>query len=200
MIPSQPSSLPIDFAAYLSPPQHGLIICLVLAVVFVSARNIARWLKERAFGAEDYFCWLAIAAYISLIGLYLNILTTIYTVTAVALGQVVPPASFTSDGNHMMRCMFAIQLLFWTTLYSVKFSLLFLCRRLTVGLPTYEMVWTGVVIFTILSFIGSLVSELTSCKPLRTYFFLGMLRPYFFPLLYNCCAAKLEKEEYSIRN
>jgi hypothetical protein len=148
----------------------------------VSARTIVRWVKEQAIVAEDYFCWLAIAAYISLIGLYLNILD-IYTVTAVAAGQVVPSASFTSQGNHMMRCLFAIQLLFWTTLYAVKFSLLFLCRRLTLGLPTYQMIWTGVVIFTILSFLGSIVSELTSCKSLRTYFYLGMLRHYLLPIL-----------------
>lgn len=136
-----------------------------------------RWFKEHDFFAEDYLCWLALASFVSLIGLYFNILDTIYIITAVATGKAAPTPSFISDAEHMMRCMFAIQLLFWTTLYAVKSSLLFLFRRLTVGLPIYEKIWVGVLVFTMLSFIGSIISELTSCKPLSAYFHFGMFTP-----------------------
>ncbi|KFY04279.1 hypothetical protein O988_00891 [Pseudogymnoascus sp. VKM F-3808] len=150
-----------------------LIVCLVLAILFVAARTIVRWKKEHTIQAEDYLCWLALASFVSLVGLYFNILDTIYIVTAVASGKAKPTATFVSDGNHMMRCMFAIQLLFWMSLYAVKFSLLFLFRRLALGLPLYEKIWTGVVVFTMLSFIGSVITELTSCTPLIAYFHFG---------------------------
>ncbi|KIN03106.1 hypothetical protein OIDMADRAFT_195706, partial [Oidiodendron maius Zn] len=155
-----------------------LIICLVLGIIFSGARTVTRWTKDHSIAAEDYLCWFATAAYITLIALYFSILRIIYTVTAVAAGEVLPTASFVPDGNRMMRCLFTIQLLFWTTLYCVKISLLCLFRRLTLGLPVYERVWLGVLAFTVLSYIGSIISELTSCKPLRTYFFIGQCVSY----------------------
>jgi hypothetical protein len=200
MIPSNSLLSTFCSAANSSLPQRALVVCLTLAIVFVSARTVARLVKERAVVTEDYFCWLAIAAYISLIGLYFNILDIVYMVMAVAEGRALPTASFLTQGDHMMRCLFAVQLLFWTTLYSVKFSLLFLCRRLTLGLPRYQMIWTGVVIFTIFSFLGSIVSELTSCNPLRTYFHLGMLRHYLLPILiqlFRCEAGKEKRAQHT---
>lgn len=145
----------------------------MLSVVSTLARTLAQWRKNRSFSPDDYFCWFATSCYISLIGLYLDILPTIYVTEDITLGKIAPPADYVMRGDHMMRCLFAIQLLFWLTLYGVKFSLLWMFRGLTLGLPRYRTLWAGVVVITAASLLGSVVSELTSCQPLWTYFYVG---------------------------
>ena len=139
----------------------------------VILRTFARRVQERAIAAQDIFCWFSLATYVSYVGLYLNILDTLYEITAVASGKMAPPPDFQANGNRIMIYFFAIQLLFWLTIYSVKISLLCLVRRLTQGVPLYEKVWIAVLAFTLLTFVGCVITELTSCQPLKSYFILG---------------------------
>jgi hypothetical protein len=58
------------------------------------------------------------------------------------------PANILDQIRFLMRRFYAIQLLFWLTLWSAKFSLLWVFRRLMEGLPIYGRIWLGIVIFT----------------------------------------------------
>ncbi|KAH9209050.1 hypothetical protein DL95DRAFT_478545 [Leptodontidium sp. 2 PMI_412] len=124
-----------------------LITCLVISCVFVALRTSARWFKTRQipFAAEDVFM---------LIG----------------AGLLAPHATFLHDLSVMLKEFFAVQFFFWSTLWCVKLSLLFMFQRLTTGLPTYTRVWWAVLTFTILTYVGCAVSQFTSCSSMHAWF------------------------------
>ena len=94
------------------------------------------------------------------------------------------------EGKLMLRLFFVIQIFFWTVLWCVKLSLMFQFKKLTkgayylfsppshpssslkksspntnpsTGIVLYERIWWGVLTFIILTYIGSQVTNLTSC-------------------------------------
>jgi hypothetical protein len=102
---------------------------------------------------------------------------------AVQAGLAPPYASLMSDLVSMLKEFFAVQIFFWLTLWAVKFSLLLMFQRLTTGLPIYERVWWGVVIFTFLSFVGCVVSQFTSCSSMHAWFTAGESQVFSNPIL-----------------
>ena len=112
-----------------------------------------------------------------MIGTYLYILPVNYEVTALAEGKVAPTPALIDAGSTLMKCIFATQILFWATLYSVKCSLLLLFRTVAQGLPYYERLWWVVIVMTALSLIGCIICEVMSCQPTWTYFAFGMSEP-----------------------
>jgi hypothetical protein len=154
----------------------ALIICMTIATISVVARTGARLFKQQDIGTEDYFCWLALSCFLTMCGLYLTILGPVYLMEAVGKGLEAPPADFLDQVRFLMGRFYAIQLLFWITLWSVKLSLLFMFRRLLIGLPIYNRIWLGIVIFTVLAFVGCEISQLLSCTGgMKAYFTPGML-------------------------
>jgi hypothetical protein len=151
----------------------ALITSMTLAILLVIVRSIIRWYKGNGLAAEDYFCFFALTCFITMCSLYLTVLDPLYTSQAVAAGLIPAPANLLDQVRYLMGRFYAIQLLFWLTLWSVKFSLLWMFRRLVIGLPIYYNIWLGIVVFTALTLGGCEVSQLLTCD--------GGMKAYFTP-------------------
>jgi hypothetical protein len=140
----------------------------------VFVRALARWLRVRTLQIEDFMLLFAFASYVTMLSLYLVVNPYLYRILAVAAGfSPFYPGMFT-EGDKMLRLLFAVTTLFWTVLWSVKFSLLFFFRRLSRGLPSYTKAWWLISVITFLAYVGCIVSQVTSCSSLKAWFTMGM--------------------------
>ncbi|KFY24795.1 hypothetical protein V493_05029 [Pseudogymnoascus sp. VKM F-4281 (FW-2241)] len=159
--------------------QKALIACLCVAVIFVSMRCVARWYKTRGlpWAAEDLFMYLALASFAITCALYLAAMPTLYNVSDIMTGKMEQYASLQSDLVRMLKEFFAVQMFFWLTLWAVKWSLLFMFKRLTKGIRLYTNIWWGALAFTALTFIGCVISGITSCSSMDAWFTAVMIIP-----------------------
>lgn len=84
------------------------------------------------------------------------------------------PMSESGDNSQQaqwQKFQFAITLLFWCSLWSVKASFLVFLRRLLLGTVTKRMIWWySVTAFTVTTFIASVGLLFGSCVPLSDFF------------------------------
>ena len=64
------------------------------------------------------------------------------------------------------KLQFTFVMFFWTCLWSIKGSLLIFYRRLLLGVNGYMKWWWAVVVFCILTWLASLLTNFLSCIPL----------------------------------
>ncbi|KAM3519963.1 hypothetical protein NHJ13051_007151 [Beauveria bassiana] len=149
--------------------KEGLIACLCVGIVFVITRTVARWYKLRKIPhqMEDIFMYLALASFIITVGLYYATIDTFFRVNDILDGQTEPGL------DVMLKEFFVVQFFFWLTLWAVKWSLLFMFKRLTKGLPCYTHIWWGVLVYSVIVFIGCCISNYTSCSSLKAWFTAG---------------------------
>lgn len=140
-------------------------------------RTGARWYKLRKipYEMEDIFMYLALVAFILTVALYYATIETFFRVTALAAnpGQAEPWPTMADDLVLMLKEFFVVQFFFWLTLWAVKWSLLFMFKRLTNGLPVYNKIWWVVFAYSILVFIGSCISNFFSCSSMHAWFTAG---------------------------
>jgi Fungal rhodopsin domain len=114
--------------------------------------------------------YIGLASFATLSTLYWNCLSRVHNIEAVVNGVEPPYASMGADIVTALKDFFMVELFFWSTLWAVKLSLLCMFQKLTVGLLTYTRIWWGVLAFTILTFIGCLIGEITSCSSMQYWF------------------------------
>lgn len=138
-------------------------------------RTGARWYKLRKvpLEMEDIFMYLALVAFILTVALYYATIETFFRITALAVGQGEPWPGMADDLVVMLKEFFVVQFFFWLTLWAVKWSLLFMFKRLTNGLPVYNKIWWAVFAYSVLVFIGSCISNFTSCSSMKAWFTAG---------------------------
>jgi hypothetical protein len=85
-----------------------------------------------------------------------------------------PTPDFFSNYSTAVKLGFAAQIMFYATLWSVKFSLLWMFRRLTAGLPAYDHAWIAIMVFTFATFVGGFVSHFVVCDNMTDWFAYGM--------------------------
>lgn len=158
---------------------------MVICTVFVIFRSLARWFKIRHFPyePEDLAMYVALVAFISQCALYLAAMPTLYNALAVQAGQMAPYASLQTDLVAMLKEFLAVLIFFWLTLWAVKCSLLLMFKKLTVGLPLYERAWWAVMGIVILTFIGAVISNFTSCSSMHAWFTAGTSTSTSLPYL-----------------
>ncbi|KHN96332.1 uncharacterized protein MAM_05918 [Metarhizium album ARSEF 1941] len=156
--------------------ERGLLASLCVGIVFVMMRTAARWFKCRRIPTEmeDLFMYLALVSFAITCALYYATTNTFFNAMAIIAGEMEPYASLEHDLLVMLHEFFTVQFFFWLTLWSVKWSLLAMFKRLTDGLPWYNRVWWGVLIFSVLTFIGCCISNFTSCSSMRAWFTPGL--------------------------
>jgi hypothetical protein len=125
------------------------IAMISVATVFVIARCVARWHKVWRFQFEDFWMLLAYIFFLAMSIGYLAIGTPLFHVLAVVAGEEPFYPNMYNDELVMIKVYFTNTMLLWATLWSVKFSLLFLYRRLMSGLPHYVRWWWGIVAFCV---------------------------------------------------
>ncbi|KAE8548912.1 hypothetical protein EYB25_009295 [Talaromyces marneffei] len=143
---------------------------IAIATVFTAARFAVRWTQQqREFQIEDGISIFSWVSFLVMAILYIVVTPFLYRVDiAVSTGQLY--ADLLKDSLFVIEIFFANTIIFWIVLWSVKLSLLFLYRRLFVGLPDQMKWWWAVLIFTILMFIGCVISNLTSCSSMHAWF------------------------------
>ena len=133
-------------------------------IAFVVARTFARYVKLRKLQLEDIMMFLALAFFLAMAGVYLLVLPPLYRVIDVSAGKKPLYYAFFKDSYLIIKGFFATTMLFWATLWAVKVSLLLLFRRLMVGLTHYMRLWWALLVFTLITFVGCVVSEVLSCE------------------------------------
>jgi hypothetical protein len=137
------------------------IAMVIVASLFMAARCTARWYRVWRFQIEDLFILLAYAFFLSMSISYLVIIPPLYRVTAFSDGIIPAYPTILSDSLIIIKVFFTDSMLLWFTLWSVKFSLLFLYRRLMVGLPKHRRWWWAVFAFCVV--VSLIPKELAAC-------------------------------------
>ena len=105
--------------------------------------------------------------------LYNHAIPAIFEIERIVYGGAIYPVDFKDQIEFFLKIQFSIIVLFWTSLWAVKFSFLMFYRKILAGLPGYMIWWNLVFIFTVLAYLSCQLSNLKSCTPISNYFHLG---------------------------
>jgi hypothetical protein len=115
---------------------------LTLTSCVVLARTGLGFLRPRPLTASDAFVIFAFACYATMCALYMSLSPLMQRLYDVANHKSPPYPEQGAENTRMTKMLFAAFCLFWMTLWSIKFSLLFLYRKLLVGLAKrYTIIW-----------------------------------------------------------
>ncbi|CAI6336544.1 unnamed protein product [Periconia digitata] len=143
----------------------------VLTTLFIIARVAIHVSRRKSFEFQDFFIYFAYALYVGLWTEYIIAVPYLYKLSAVALGEIDIYPTITQDAGYMSRLIFSAQMLFYTCLFAVKLSLMTLYRKLLVGIGgIYYKIWWSIVAFLFLSWIGCIITSVSSCKSMRVFF------------------------------
>lgn len=153
-----------------------------IAIMFVAIRTIIRCYVFRrddirniyVYFASDACVYLALVALISMAILYSLVMGDIFEVDRVTAGQEKPGPGFQQRGNFFLRCQFALICLFWTSVWSVKVSILLFYKTLFNKLRMFKICWWLVLWFVGATYLACWGTQLASCWQIWTYFNLGM--------------------------
>ncbi|KAK2768273.1 hypothetical protein FQN54_000126 [Arachnomyces sp. PD_36] len=145
----------------------------VTSAFCISRFSLRLW-RAAGFQMDDLFMLLAWLFFLGLAINYIVITPILYRVTAVQMGEEMLYVDLEDDALLMIKIFFANTMLFWFSLWSVKISLLFLYRRLMKGLPQLMRWWWVVMGFTLVSLVGCVVSNFTSCSSMHAWFTVGL--------------------------
>ncbi|KAI9733460.1 MAG: hypothetical protein M1818_007208 [Claussenomyces sp. TS43310] len=141
--------------------RNAVIVCLSLAISFSAARCVARWIKVRTVQLEDVFMWLALICFIAMNALIIASLPLFY-------GNFETQTQ--ADYVKALKLGFVSDIFFYSALWCVKFSLLFMFCRVTADLPQYRWVWIAIMIFTFLTYVGCIIGHILDCRSMTAWF------------------------------
>ncbi|KAB2098871.1 hypothetical protein AG0111_0g12886 [Alternaria gaisen] len=155
-----------------------LIWCLWGAsFVLTALRGFLRWKSQHRLFADDHFVFFGLLSLTALSVVITRLLPQFflaqeYSKAAIAYPNTpmpLPPDEFVDRTRTALKLMFSQMLLFWTTLWAAKFSILFFFRRLVIGLPIYMRAWWLCFILVLLLYLASIASNFLTCRPLSRY-------------------------------
>lgn len=144
-----------------------------LGTCFVLMRFTIRAIKRRFWILEDVTVALAWACLVALCVGYIKVTPAVFRIAAVGRGQRAQYPTEKKDIEFLLKVFFPGTLLLWCCLWLVKFALLLNCRRLVHRQPAYMVIWWCIVGYAIVTFIGCVASELTSCRSMHDWFTVG---------------------------
>ncbi|EFQ30669.1 uncharacterized protein GLRG_05813 [Colletotrichum graminicola M1.001] len=140
-------------------------------------RGSFQWILQRRLYADDYLIIAGLATLTALSVVITAMLPQFYLAgeyTKVAAKDPLaplplPPDEFVARTIAALKLMFSQMLLFWTTLWAAKFSILFFVRRLITGLPRYIRAWWACFVAVLLLYLACILSNFLTCAPLTKY-------------------------------
>ncbi|KAF2201916.1 hypothetical protein GQ43DRAFT_337939, partial [Delitschia confertaspora ATCC 74209] len=127
--------------------------------------------RRKSARMEDYLILLAYILFLVLSAMYIIVTPALYRMTGATTGHAPLYPTLMDDALFVIQVFFTTSMLFWCVLWTVKFSLLALYRRLTIGLHnSYTTVWWGIFGFCVLTLIGCIISNFTSCHSMHAWF------------------------------
>lgn len=145
--------------------------CFSVALLFVTLRTAILLRVANGVTADD--CWITFAL---LALLTLCVLETIqhpslYHITAMMDGT--PETDFNeliADTENYLKYEFAIVILFWTILWSVKAGFLALYFQLFREMKHYRRAWYALVVLAFLAYVGCIITLTLSCGHPANFF------------------------------
>ncbi|PWY96692.1 hypothetical protein BO94DRAFT_506128 [Aspergillus sclerotioniger CBS 115572] len=150
----------------------GYTMIALSSAVVMARFSLIVW-KLRSLQIEDGCILLAWACFLAMSIAYIIVTPVIYKISAYEAGDIAPWATMVSDALFMIKVFFANTMLLWGALWSVKLAFLFLYRRLLRDLPGQMKWWYMVMGFCLVTFIGAIVSNFTSCQSMHAWFTVG---------------------------
>ena len=170
--------------------QTAIWVVTAIAITLVISRFAIRLyvVKKTKFDnvlASDVLIAVALATLITMAGCYVQIIPTMFDVDLAAAHKMPSsPETFEERADHYLKVQFAIIVLFWTCVWSVKLSILVFYKSLFDRLSRmYLYAWWAVVAFVALTYVGCWALQFESCSPLKSYFTIGTEPIFDFHLL-----------------
>ncbi|KAK6220273.1 hypothetical protein QIS74_05775 [Colletotrichum tabaci] len=140
-------------------------------------RGSFQWILQRRLYADDYFLIAGLATLTALSAVITMMLPQFYLAGEYTKAAATDPLAplplpleeFTARTVASLKLMFSQMLLFWTTLWAAKFSILFFVRRLVNGLPRYIRAWWACFAVVLLLYLACIFSNFLTCTPLTKY-------------------------------
>ncbi|KAK4069492.1 hypothetical protein Trihar35433_6071 [Trichoderma harzianum] len=128
-----------------------VLIWVLWGVAFgmTAFRVIFQWRLQRRLHGDDYFVLAGLVSLTALTAVITRILPQWFLIAEYSKALVANPKTpsplpadeMTARNIMSLKLMFSQMLLFWTTLWAAKFSILWFIRRLLYGLPNYMRWW-----------------------------------------------------------
>jgi hypothetical protein len=143
--------------------------------MFVCLRLFARLRDAKRLLPDDYWMMLAWVTLLTEVSIITKQTDSLWYTTYLTAGRIALSEETLVQSRELVRWQFPAIKLFWSVLWCVKASFLALFYRLLKPLPLFRKLWYGVVVFTILAYIGCWLSSVFTCIPPSNYFKPGML-------------------------
>lgn len=115
---------------------------LALTSVVVVSRVAVQVHKMKNLSIPDYFVFFGFISHVIMCALYISASPYMKRVYDVINGKSPPYPELPEDSKVMTKMIFAAPCMFWMTLWAIKLSLMFLYRRLLVGIKKiYTIIW-----------------------------------------------------------
>ena len=126
---------------------------IAVTTIIAGSRLVMAFARPKKAGWDDFWLVLAYLFFLTVSILYIVVIPCMFRLEALAAGKIEMYPTVLDDSLFIQKIFFVTTSGLWFTLWSVKFSLLALYKRLMTGLRTYTRVWWAIVI---LSFLVSL--------------------------------------------
>ncbi len=163
---------------------------IAVTTVIAGVRLTMAISRPKKFGWDDFWLLLAYIFFLVVSILYLVATPVMFRLEALAAGKIKMYPTVADDGLFIQKVFFVTTSGLWFTLWSVKFSLMALYKRLMDGLKFYIRIWWAVIIIsfivcalvtvtswrilTIPQFlVGAVTSSMLSCSSMKAWFTAG---------------------------
>jgi hypothetical protein len=148
----------------------------VIAASMVGVRTWVQYRHSKRFFLNDYFIFCAISLHLIVAIMYHYLLPKEYNLNYISRGLVTPDANFHAEMRVFLKLHFAIDMLLWSGLWCVKFSLLFFFWRLFDAVKSRGKIFWWIMCFiTASTWTISIILQVFACDPPGNFFELGMI-------------------------
>lgn len=149
-------------------------IGLAFAVILVAIRTHVQYKSSQRLFVNDFWIFFALLCHFATAIVYQLAISPMYELAYVSAGLQLPRAGFMERASLFLKLQYAADLLLWTTLWSVKFSLLFFFWRLFDSVnSSMRLFWWIMCGVTASTWVTSVVLQEFACDPIRNFFTLG---------------------------
>ncbi|KAJ5107002.1 hypothetical protein N7456_003677 [Penicillium angulare] len=149
-------------------------IGLALAIIMVVIRTHVQYKSSKRLFMNDYWIFFAILCHLATAIVYQVALDPMYELTYIGAGLKAPTEGFMDRASLFLKLQYAADLLLWTTLWAVKFSLLFFFWRLFESVnSSMRVFWWIMCGVTASTWVTSIVLQEFACDPISDFFTLG---------------------------
>ncbi|KAF9880571.1 hypothetical protein CkaCkLH20_01613 [Colletotrichum karsti] len=164
-----PVSTPVSRASI----RNTGIALIVLTSIVVGTRVVLAAVNQRKFLPEDGWLVACYVFFVVLAALYLFIVPAFFRMTDMAAGLTEPYESFVEDALFIQKGLFTASASLWFCLWSAKFSLLCVYKKLLDKLPFYIRLWWALVGLCALTLVGNIISLFMACSSMEAWFSVG---------------------------